>query len=71
MKTEIKVQFSTIQDDGECVTVDSTVYESLDAVFEQLYGKPNPTVITDIPNSYFPGLGPEVQSDPGGPPVNG
>ena len=71
MKTEIKVQFSTVQDDGACVTVDSTVYESLDAVFEQSYGKPNPTVITDIPNSYFPGLGPEVQSDPGGPPVNG
>ena len=51
--------------------MDSTVYESLDAVFEQIYGKPNPAVTIDTPNSYFPGLGPEVQSDPGGPPVNG
>lgn len=71
MKVNIKLQFSYIQDDGECVTIDSTVYDFIETTFEQIYSKPNPTTTIDTPNSYFPGLGPVIDTDPGGPPVDG
>jgi hypothetical protein len=71
MKINVKLQFSYIQDDGDCVTIDSTVYDFIETTFEQTYSKPNPTTTIDAPNSYFPGIGPGVQEDPGGPPVNG